>query len=368
MDGEIFAKNIKRARIASGLKQEEIAQKAGLTRVAYLRIENGEAEPRSGNLLKIAKALNVQIAELFASPPSFKSLRFRISKNLTRKEINIREMEIFYLSRWLKNYMYLEDSLQGHKEYLLGILKAKSAQGAAQKSREILGLNNKEPINDLAGLLEKSGIKLCLHPSRFKSNFFGMSLSAHEGGPVIAVNIAELITIERQIFTAAHELGHLLLHPQSYDSEQMQENALEEHEADEFASFFLMPMEGFEKKWEETKGLHWIDQILHVKRVFKVSYLTVLRRLIFQRKADESIYKKFNLDYKRKYNHDLKKHFEPECLREPEGLVRADFMEDRLNRLVREALEKDIISLSKAAEILNKPFSEMHELARSWSN
>ena len=368
MNSEVLAKNMKRARIASGLKQEEVARKAGLSRLAYLHIENGKAEPRSGNLLKIARALDISIAELFTPPPSFKSIRFRISKNLSTKEKNIREQEITRLSRWLKNYIYLEDALHENRTYKFSSLKATKSKDTAYAIRKILELDMKEPVDDLAGLLEKSGIKLYIYPFRWREKFFGMSISQEAGGPVIAVNNSATITIERQIFTAAHELGHILLHPNSYDSDQIKENISEEKEADEFASFFLMPQEGFDKKWEETKGLHWIERVLHTKRIFKVSYLTVLHRLVLQGNADDSIYQRFSVDYSNKYKHNLKGHFEPHGLQEPDGLVRADFMEDRLNRLVREALEKDTISLSKAAEILSKPLSDMYELVRSWSN
>ncbi len=38
---------------------------------------------------------------------------------------------------------------------------------------------------------------------------------------------------------------------------------------------------------------------------------------------------------------------------EPAGLSRHDFMEDRLHRLVRQALERGSISLGRAAEILD---------------
>lgn len=368
MKSEILAKNIKRARIAAGLKQIEVARKAGLTRLAYLNIENGKSEPRSGNLLKIARALDMPLAELFTAPPSFKSIRFRISKNLSTREQNIREQEIYHLSRWLKNYMYLEEALHEHSSYKFADVKTTDSKDTALAIRKLLRLDAKEPVDDFAGLLEKSGIKLYIHPFRWKENFFGMSIAQEEGGPVVAVNNSPTITIERQIFTAAHELGHLLLHPNSYDSSQMKENEAEEDEANEFASFFLMPQEGFEKKWEETKGLHWIDRALHTKRIFKVSYRTILHRLVLQGDADDSIHQKFSVDYNNKYNHNLKGHFEPQGLQEPDGLVKADFMEDRLNRLVREALEKNIISLSKAAEILSKPLADMHELVRSWSN
>jgi len=43
-----------------------------------------------------------------------------------------------------------------------------------------------------------------------------------------------------------------------------------------------------------------------------------------------------------------------------------DFQGDRLYRLVREAVEAEILSLSRAAEILQLPLAQMRELSMSW--
>ena len=51
---------------------------------------------------------------------------------------------------------------------------------------------------------------------------------------------------------------------------------------------------------------------------------------------------------------------------EPLGLKSIDFQEDRFNRLVREALELDKISLSRAAEILGISLQEMLTLFHNW--
>ena len=51
---------------------------------------------------------------------------------------------------------------------------------------------------------------------------------------------------------------------------------------------------------------------------------------------------------------------------EPEGMKPHDFQEDRLYRLVRKAVEKDIISLSRASEILHIDLKQMRELSASW--
>ena len=51
---------------------------------------------------------------------------------------------------------------------------------------------------------------------------------------------------------------------------------------------------------------------------------------------------------------------------EPAGLSEHDFVEDRLSRLVRRALEAERISLGRAAEILGVTRDEMRKQAREW--
>lgn len=59
--------NLKIERIKKGFKQGEFAEKLGIT-PQYLRlIEKGEVEPRRDLMIKIAKALNSDIATLFFS-------------------------------------------------------------------------------------------------------------------------------------------------------------------------------------------------------------------------------------------------------------------------------------------------------------
>ncbi|MCK4539096.1 MAG: hypothetical protein KAV42_09910, partial [Candidatus Krumholzibacteria bacterium] len=43
-----------------------------------------------------------------------------------------------------------------------------------------------------------------------------------------------------------------------------------------------------------------------------------------------------------------------------------DFIEDRLSRLVRQSLEDDLISISRAAEILNIRTGEMGKMVEEW--
>jgi hypothetical protein len=161
-----------------------------------------------------------------------------------------------------------------------------------------------------------------------------------------------------------------------------QEDELQEKEADVFASHFLIPESVFQKELAEARGLSWYDRVFKLKRLFRVSYRSIIYRVakelpIAQKKQ---LWIQFNVEYKRKNGRSLPGTQEPDGLppdaffrrpadrsaEEPERLDRHDFMQDRLARLVRRALEADSISLTKAAQILDVDVYEMRELANSW--
>jgi hypothetical protein len=120
--------------------------------------------------------------------------------------------------------------------------------------------------------------------------------------------------------------------------------------------------------------------VLKVKRIFRVSYRTVLYRLSESQPGPE-LWKRFQLDLKERTGRTPLKDEEPGAVaadaflasfpepsraREPEDLSPLDFVEDRLFRLVRSAVEKAEISLARGAEILGLSQLEMRQLAASW--
>jgi Zn-dependent peptidase ImmA (M78 family) len=301
-----------------------------------------------------------------------------------------REQVLLDVSRWLGNYTELERMLNEREEFLFAKLSrtlstkpksAKRAQDAAKQSREVLGLDEGEGIRDICGLLEeRAGIKVCPLPLA-SDGFFGLSVGEADGGPAIAVNVWDRISVERWIFTAAHELGHLLLHLSAFDVQQVDEDPDEESEADQFASHFLMPHDVFVREWEETWGHALLDRVLKVKRMFRVSYKTVLYRLSEKPTYGADIWKQFQIACKERLGRTLKRTDELQGLRpkdfraamvesraadEPKRLSSDDFVEDRLFRLVRKALHKDKISISRAAEILGLDLKTMRSHAASW--
>lgn len=51
-------------RTEKGLRQEDLAEKMGVSRMQLYRIENGKVNPTVGSLLDICSALNIKIVEL----------------------------------------------------------------------------------------------------------------------------------------------------------------------------------------------------------------------------------------------------------------------------------------------------------------
>ena len=163
--------------------------------------------------------------------------------------MNSRDQILSDIARWLDDYNFLENLLQEQVDYQFKDLAHRlslippgplRAIRAAEEARKELHLSESEPIRDIAGLLESSGIKL--NPISLASDgFFGLSVSEQEGGPAIIVNVWDRISVERWIFSAAHELGHLLLHLETYNVNESAEDEDQEIEANIFASHFLMP-------------------------------------------------------------------------------------------------------------------------------
>ena len=119
--------------------------------------------------------------------------------------------------------------------------------------------------------------------------------------------------------------------------------------------------------------------MLKVKRIFSVSYKTVLHRLVESERETRDIWREFQLQHREHFGKTLRKAEEPEALLksefawnwsragEPASLSKHDFIEDRLSRLVRRAVENQVISLGRAAEMLRLTQDEMRRRASEWA-
>ncbi len=387
MSLNILSSNLQRLRHAQGLSQEKLALAAGISRIAYLKIERCQAEPRAETIRALAKALQVRVPDLLVQGTVLKRVRFRSLKRLKR-----REQVLIEVGQKLRDFVELEVQLNAGEPKDFDLLRAVAAKvrgqgiaAVAATMRSCFGLSEHEPVHDICGLLEHQGIKV-LSVNMATDAFLGLSVSEEDGGPAVIVNTWERLPVEHWIFSAAHELAHLLLHLKAYQVDEELENQDEEREADAFASHFLMPEAVFRREWDDTLGLPLFDRVLKVKRVFRVSWRTVLFRLsegmpdLNQRKR---LWIQFANSYKQINSKVLLKMDEPlgvgadaycalSCLHkagpEPAGMDKHDFQGDRLWRMVRQATLGGQITLARGAEILGIKLNDMRELAESWAN
>jgi Zn-dependent peptidase ImmA (M78 family)/DNA-binding XRE family transcriptional regulator len=374
--------NLRRLRDEKGLSQGELAERAGISRVAYRSIETGEAVPRAGTIAKIAEVLGVKTPDLMTEVRALSAVRFREKGMTSRQQLLVR------VSRWLEGYCELEALLNDSRPSVFekarlevrGQDRKIRAKKAASAARAAANLKPTETIRDICGFLEDNGVKV-FPVTLANEGFFGLCVAAADGGPAVVVNVWDRISVERWIFTAAHELGHLLLHLDAYDSQERAEDASEEKEADVFASYFLMPEEVFANEWQEARGLPLVERVLKVKRMFRVSYKTVLYRVQETTSIGPSIWGRFQAQFKARYGRTLSNREEPEGLKagsfrsvmseprsadEPDRLSPHEFTQDRLSRLVRQAIEEEEITIGRAAEILDCSLAEMRGLVASW--
>ncbi len=59
-----FGANVRRARAAAGLSQEALARQSHLHRTEVSLLERGQREPRLGTMVRIARALELPLADL----------------------------------------------------------------------------------------------------------------------------------------------------------------------------------------------------------------------------------------------------------------------------------------------------------------
>lgn len=355
--------NIRRYMKMRNYTNTKLAKACELGPVTISHLVNGISTPTTSTLLKISSVLDVPLQKLLADTPHLKAFRFRTNASLSGPEKAKRDEVLQEATQWLEDYHLLEDLTGESSPFLLDQNYAGvEPEKVASQVRKQLRLSEEDPIVDIVLLFENAGIKTKIVSFGFKKTF-GISFGREDGGPAIWVNSYPGISIERQIFTMAHELGHLLMHLPSYDGKCEAEDPKEEKEADQFASYFLMPQKAFEKKWNEYQGISWIDTVLSVKHVFSVSYQTVLYRYA----QDQSNYSyqdlvmQFAQAYKVEYGHDLKNHYEPEAI---ESLPFS--RSPRFSRLARKALEEGDISVSKVAQMLDIDTTQMRELVASW--
>jgi len=313
-------------------------------------ILNGKADPSFSTLDKLAKALGVSLEKLHADRPVLKSMRFRTNKSLTAREKAAKDTLPFTVFEKLNIYKNIEKYLPPHTTIDFSAYPS-TPEEAARKLRQDLQVSSDAPVTSFCNKLASIGVK------QFYFNFglsktFGISVNKEDGGPAIFVNTGTA-NVERWIFTIFHELGHIILQPESYDGkiQTEDEHSSEEAEANLFAAEFLLPSEVVREKVKGTKDFSFIRKVLEIKQEFSVSYKLVLMQYCraYGRK-EQDVMPKFQKMCGNYIHHDFVNHYEPNAL--PKD--RFKFEDPNFRDCVFGALKNKDMDIDVAANLLNE--------------
>lgn len=377
-----LSRNLQVWRAIRTLTQDELAAQADISRSQYIKLESGSiSDPRSSTVINLARALGVDVHTLYEPIPHFSSTRFRANSKLTAKELLIRDILFVQLKSRLEYTNWLESKLCDSKSEQFKKLSAAAnavkhngAEGVASTIRTFCASTHQNPADDICGFLADHGVKVFLKSVEIPK-FFGCSIGPQDGGPVIVINIRNDISVERRIFTAVHELAHLLLHEDiAFSDDKVAEKAIEK-EADVLTGYFLMPTARFAEAMRQCLGLGLYDTVLKVKRMFKVSYLTVIHRLSERSgKIDSALYGKLVMRFRGEHrartgvslgakvepspishDDDLGDYFIEDVMNdEPEHLAPTDVLDTRFYNLVMQGIHRRLVSIEDGARIIGR--------------
>lgn len=292
----ILKHRLRSARAASGLSLRELSARIDgrVTAQAINQYELGHSVPKWPVITALADALHIPPEYLFYDANAkLEGIEFRRKRPTTRKEENkVQEAVQRLLNRYLQVERLLDlpsvtwDKPREAPYPVLSDLA--EAEHAARRLREYWGLGF-DPIVDLVALLEDRGIKvLSMNLTGIDGLTANVRQKAYSGSPVIVVNRNDCG--ERQRFTIAHELGHLMLNiVNSIDEEKV---------AHRFAGAFLMPAEKLRSELGvHRKSIGW-EELFDLKLLFEVSVQALTYRCKDLRIFDSPLYHRLFRQFK----------------------------------------------------------------------
>lgn len=254
------------ARKRRGLTKIEFARQMGVALRSFEAYELGEYPPQKDATAKIASVSGFPAEFFFGDDldePMSDTASFR---SMARMKSSQREMALsqgaiaIHLNGWLEHRFDLP------LVDVPNLRDQRSPESAADAIRHHWGIGEL-PISNVIHLLEAKGVRIfSLAVDAREVDAFSMW---KESTPFIFLNNNK--TSEHSRFDAAHELGHLVLHrhggPRGREAE---------HEANAFASAFLMPRASV---LAHAPRFPTVTTLVKLKRIWKTSVAALCYRL-----------------------------------------------------------------------------------------
>ena len=364
-----LGERLRAQRLALGLSVYQLAQRLGVNRNTITNYESDKTEPSVTDLVRLAATLECDFGDLLPGMPRTPIPRFAFRAH---KALSTDPHIKATARKYLRAYMDIEEilgttlalrlpryQLEGDAPQL-----ERRIEGLANRVRKSCGIRDCGPDNIVA-VLENLGVR-CLFFQYDGRGLDGVS-TLHDEMCLMLLRVRDT-GIERTISSAAHELGHLVLHPHLFTEEPIAggNERNYEKEAQLFAGYFLVPSDDLLEVWE-GEGLYQLPPVhalLLLKRIFRVSFWFVYERVHQVGLVPPNEYPRLITEVKRLLGirgRAKMEELEPELL--PRDMLQRS---TRFERLVRSAFLQGKIGTAKVAEMLQISVEEATEQTAQW--
>lgn len=267
------------ARTARGLTIKDLGELIGVSKQAVSQYELGQAAPKAETMMALVNTLDFPKGYFFEYEEDqyVGNTFFRASTAITKR---VREMQKERAGWVAKVYQVLNQYVAFPRLNLPDLTMFADGEWDHEKIEDLaIALRNHwqlgdRPINNLVNVLENNGVILSsIELGEEKVDAFCQPRSERS---FIILGEDKKSAARRQ-FDAAHELGHLLMHldVDNQDNLTKEEFKQMEAQANHFASAFLLPEEAFSSTVSSDTTL---DGYTELKKYWRVSIGAMIHR------------------------------------------------------------------------------------------
>ena len=347
----MIGERLRLARTAAGLTLRDVAAEIeGLvTAQAISLYERDASMPSDGVLEALADALQLPVTYLSdARQMNLEFVKFRTKGPTSNRERGQLEAQVLHM---LERYLDIEGVLglrtgewdKPRAAPYPVVAEPGEADRAAQAVRNTWGLGI-DPIANVAELLEDRGIKVLA--TDLTTQVHGLTARVRgPNGTVPVIVVRRMKWGDRQRFTMAHELGHLLM--------KIDKRFGAEEAAHRFAGAFLMPAEALWNAMGQHRTCVCLRELCDLKAVFGVSAQALAHRCRDLGIISGRFFKQLTKEF-------AARRWSVAPFEEPAAIPKEE--PTRFRRLCLRALTEGAISKARCAELLGVRMGGLHQL------
>lgn len=283
MTDKIVPARIVEAREARSMSMEDLANGIGVTRQSISKYEKGIISPSHDTLQLVSCILDFPLEFFYKAETENAALSsplfFRSNSNISKKSKTACNYQVKWLNetkRFLEEYVDFVDRNLPTIDINYEDLTNEDIEELALSVRNQWNLAG-DPVKDLIGLLENSGVIV----SQFSTNSFcpfkGIDAfsSWKDGTPYIMYHPTQKSAV-RTRFSILHELGHLIMHSSIPLEDSGKKSIVDfaDMQADRFAAAFLLPSTSFPADIHGSS----LASLEAVKKKWGAAISTIIRR------------------------------------------------------------------------------------------